>query len=67
MSFRYPKTRLKKNQWLTGEGRIVNIKDMDDQHLINTLNYVESHAALYEDRAEQYVNMLEEAKRRGYR
>jgi len=67
MSYRPVKIRLKKDQWLTGEGHIIKIKDMDNQHIINTLNYVESHASLYEDRANQYVLMLEEAKRRGLR
>jgi len=67
MSFRPTKIRLKKDQWLTGEGHIVQISKMTDQHLINTLNYIELYAALYEDRANQYVTMLEEAKRRKLR
>lgn len=67
MSFRPTKIRLKKDEWLTGAGHIVKINAMDDQHLVNTLNYVEAHPALYEDRANQYVSMLEEAKRRNLR
>lgn len=59
--------RLPKDCWLTGDGRKIKIKEMDDAHLLNTLAYVEAHAALYENRANQYVTMLEEAKRRGLR
>jgi hypothetical protein len=67
MSYRPTKIKLKKDQWLTGDGRIIKIKDMDDQHIINTLNYVEAHTNLYEDRANQYISMLEEAMRRRLR
>ena len=59
--------RLPKDCWLTAQGIRVKIKDMPDQHLINTLNYIEAYPVLYEDRANQYVTMLEEAKRRKLR
>jgi hypothetical protein len=67
MSFRPVKIKLKKSQWLTSAGHVIEIKDMDDQHIVNTLNYVESHTSLYKDRANQYLTMLEEAKRRKLR
>lgn len=67
MSPQPTKIRLKKDQWLTGEGHIIQISKMTDQHLVNTLTYVENHAVLYEDRANQCVTMLEEAKWRKLR
>ncbi len=57
--------RLPPDTWETGDGRRVKIKEMTNDHLRNTLAYVELNPELYEGRPDQYVNMLEEARRRG--
>jgi hypothetical protein len=35
--------------WTTGDGRTVLIKDMDDKHLLNTVNYLWTRAKNFSD------------------
>jgi hypothetical protein len=57
----------KQKTWTTGDGRKIIIREMTDEHLLNTLTVFERSPTLYEKKANKYLDLFEEARRRKLR
>lgn len=62
-----PPQKLPPDTWQIADGRRVKIREMVDDHLLNTLKMIEENPRMYENRADQYIEMLEEARWRKLR
>lgn len=58
---------MKPETWTTSDGRKISVREMGDEHLLNTLTLLENNPSLYERRADEYLALLEEAKWRKLR
>ena len=53
---------MKPPTWTTSDGRKIVIREMTNEHLLNTLAVFERSPSLYERKADAYLKLLEEAK-----
>jgi len=58
---------IKPKTWTTADKRRISIREMTDEHLLNTLLKIEKNPGLHEKVADKYVDLLEEAKWRKLR
>lgn len=47
-----------KTIWITNDGRKINIKDLEDSHLMNIIKYLRKREAYFKDQAFMSGNML---------